>query len=225
MSQVMPEILYSYWDKLPVIKSPPKDVGIKLVKKDVRQFIIQAISKGVDDSGRPRHALSANEIEEYLSNRDYQIKKSSLYYQIQILVDLGLVQEISTINKGRNLITYFGRTSKLIMFGHDHDDKTKTKKSETNPDFEEFLRRMAEKNTINADIEKLSQELKAERDCHSKQVQVNFSKWIANYAEELQGLNFDLLELNKLYVEIKKYSDPYVELLKQLEHILHIDRN
>ncbi len=224
MDELIPEILYSYWDDLSVIKSIPMEVGAKLGKNEVRHYIIQAISKGVDDDGRSRHALSVNEILNFLTTKKYEIKISSLYYQIQILVDLGLVQVVSTIKKGRNLITYFGRTSKLIMFEHD-DKQSKPKIIKNEPDFEEFLKRMAEKNKIKADVEQLSQELIAERDLHSKDVQVHFSKWIANYAEELQGLNFDLLELNKLYVEIKQYSEPYLRILDQLEQILNIDRD
>jgi hypothetical protein len=84
---------------------------------------------------------------------------------------------------------------------------------------------MSEKNKISTDIEKLSEQMKDERDCFGKQVHVDFSIWIADHAQELQGLNFDLLHLNKLYLEIKKYSDPYVSILGQLEQILDIDRN
>ncbi|MGC9780866.1 MAG: hypothetical protein HZR80_16605 [Candidatus Heimdallarchaeota archaeon] len=115
------ELLYSYWNKLPLVVSIdiPYD---EVFTHEVRNLIIYFIRKGKEEkwfegTKRIRHAFSAKELLE-MSNKklDEKMKLQSMYFHIQKLQEFGIIDAVTTLHKGRHNIAYFGRTARGFIF-------------------------------------------------------------------------------------------------------------
>ena len=115
------ELLYSYWEKIPMV------VNIELhseevLSHEVRHIIIHYMRKGkeekwIDESKRIRHAFSAKELLDIANKKmEEEMKLQSLYFHLQKLQEIGLVEVICMLHEGRHNIAYFGRTARGFNF-------------------------------------------------------------------------------------------------------------
>ena len=123
------ELLYSYWEKLPLVVSIDTPVD-EVLTHEVRTHIIYFIRKGKEEKGsegtkRIRHAFSAKEILDQVNKKlEEKMKLQSLYFHIQKLQDYGLIDVVTTLHEGRHNIAYFGRTARGFVF-ESRKDRTK----------------------------------------------------------------------------------------------------
>jgi len=115
------ELLYSYWEKLPLVVSidiPSEEV----LTHDVKSIILYTIRKGkeekwIDGSKRIRYAFSAKEILDMANKKlDEKMKLQSMYFHLQKMQEFGLIEVVTTLHEGRHNIAYFGRTARGFLF-------------------------------------------------------------------------------------------------------------
>nr|NHJ84700.1 hypothetical protein [Asgard group archaeon] len=101
------EILYSYWEKLPLVINidiPSEEV----LSHEVRNLIIHFIRKGKeekwkDGTNRIRHSFSAKELLDMANKKmDENMKLQSMYFPIQKLQEYGIIDIITTLHEGRH---------------------------------------------------------------------------------------------------------------------------
>ncbi|MCE7744626.1 MAG: hypothetical protein GPJ52_05770 [Candidatus Heimdallarchaeota archaeon] len=123
------ELLYSYWEKLPLVVSidiPSEEV----LTHEVRTLIIYSIRKGkeekwINGTKRIRHSFSAKELLDMANKKlEEKMKLQSMYFHIQKLQDFGLLDVVATLHEGRHNVAYFGRTARGFLF-ESKKDKTK----------------------------------------------------------------------------------------------------
>jgi hypothetical protein len=227
---ILPEEVYTYWDELDIIVEVEAEIHQKLEKNILRDLIIKAISKGTVDEvageTKRRHALTVNEMIDIISDMTGEKhNKSNIYYHLQILNDLGITQEVTTIKEGNIVTSYFGRTSKLIMahLGGVAPNKQEElrKQLEYQPDFKKFLQRMQEKHGTEESIDQLVDDMKQVREKLSDHER-GFKEWISSSAPELVGLDLDLIKLFYLYNDLF-LGNPFIQdFYSRLDSILQV---
>jgi len=125
-------ILYDYWDEIPVVNLLPYDRFQVMESHHYRGAMVAALRRGiVDPSGRRRHALSLKELSPLVESYIHQefktretVKLTALYHHRDILLEEGLVKEVATILEGKRYVTYYGRTAKAYIGDDNSDEKT-----------------------------------------------------------------------------------------------------
>ncbi|MFX0014455.1 MAG: winged helix-turn-helix domain-containing protein [Promethearchaeota archaeon] len=131
--------LFEYWKNLPASKfvNVSKE---KYYSHPVRRDIIRLLRKGIDEESpdgnfQVRRALNVSEIKRGLM-KDIKLSKSTLYFHLDVLVELGLIKLVAILHEGpyrRNKTKYFGRTARNL-FITSSDDSIENYKEQ----FEEF---------------------------------------------------------------------------------------
>ncbi|MHA2277368.1 MAG: winged helix-turn-helix domain-containing protein [Candidatus Kariarchaeaceae archaeon] len=221
----LPDILYEHWDSIPIIRDVSKRLVEKLTAKSPQHYIINSLSKGIEDNYpnglRKRHALTASEIQNLMSDiYHFTINKSNLYYHLQKLVDVGLITIVTTVQKANIVTSYYGRTSKLILT--DMTDPSKSEESNekekdkpvnplnpllNSPQFILLLESYNPDPNLVKDIQKLINDLSDHSFEHNKE----FMDWMINNEENFRGIDLDLIDFNRVYNMTKTNSKPMID--------------
>ena len=122
------KLLYTYWHKLPYLKTMESANFSQVEESEVRSFIIKYIRDGLEDEFSKkfhlarRHAFTAKELHTAYSKKENSQKYSlsNFHFHIKSLVEDGYLEEIAKILEGRHYIAYYGRTA--IIFIGQYDD-------------------------------------------------------------------------------------------------------
>lgn len=121
--------LFKFWEEIPVVETLPNDVFLEIDSHEYRTSIVEVLRKGVFDPefDRYRHALTMKEImaEVKQSLCKDRLPKSTLYHHRDVLLDLGIIQEVVTILENRRYTTYYGRTARAFIGDQLSSVKTK----------------------------------------------------------------------------------------------------
>ncbi|MFX1507485.1 MAG: hypothetical protein ACFFDC_15485 [Promethearchaeota archaeon] len=115
--------LFDYWENIPqfVFVNVPKD---KYFSQSVRREIVKLLRIGIEDespdgNSKVRHALNVTEIDTALRKViDKEISKTTLYFHLDVLVELGLIENVVTLLEGphgRNKTKYYGRVARNLF--------------------------------------------------------------------------------------------------------------
>ncbi|MFW9916159.1 MAG: hypothetical protein ACFFGZ_11185 [Candidatus Thorarchaeota archaeon] len=115
--------LFGIWKTIPAIKKM-SSADYQIARQEVRGLILEILRKGIAEGAEPpspssriRHALNAQELlEEVNKCVESQVKLPNIYFHLQKLQDVGLVEVVATIHKGKHDIAYFSRTAKFFLF-------------------------------------------------------------------------------------------------------------
>lgn len=233
----LPEILYTYWEEIPIIQDVSVKVIAKHSKSKVQSLIIHSLSKGVEDqksdSLKVRHAMSAIEIKSIMAETyKFEINKSNLYYHIQKLIEQGIIKVITSVQKSNIVTSYYGRTSKLVFTDmsnkKDDNNEDNSNKNEIEPTSLSYL--LNSKNFINL-LENFSQDESEIKEIKSLITRVNainthynkeFMHWIIKNEESFRGLELNLLDFNYVYNQIKIHNNDLTTLYQKLDRVFKI---
>jgi hypothetical protein len=116
---------YNYPDTVSYAKRVGPECLTTLEENPIRNQILQVLRQGVTEKHpiteetTTRHVLSANEIRELLETEFKEQIGKSLYYHLNILLDLELLKEVGSIVIGRRENKFFGRTATFFLFNPD----------------------------------------------------------------------------------------------------------
>jgi hypothetical protein len=121
-------LLYTYWHKLPYLKTMESSNFSQVEESEVRNFIIKYIRDGLEDEfGKKyqfsrRHAFTAKELHTaYMKKQNSQkYSLSNFHFHIKSLVEDGYLKEIAKILEGRHYIAYYGRTAIIFIGQYDN---------------------------------------------------------------------------------------------------------
>ncbi|MFX1511240.1 MAG: hypothetical protein ACFFCQ_01485 [Promethearchaeota archaeon] len=114
--------LYEFWKDAPTILEVDEVTFNKIALQEFRGAILDILRIGVLDDyakekGLPRrHAMSAPEMLPYLKEKlEYDVRLSNVYFHLEKLENAQLIRKIAKRLEEKHYITYYGRTSKLII--------------------------------------------------------------------------------------------------------------
>ncbi|MFX0095803.1 MAG: hypothetical protein ACFFBD_28955 [Candidatus Hodarchaeota archaeon] len=215
-------ILYEYWDELPTIKTI--DIASKVtISQKVRSAILTVLSNGVIDQieikkeeirTNIRHVLTVREIQkevnEYLQrDKKNAIKLTNIYFHLQKLQDLGLVQEVTTILEGNHHVAYFGCTAKF--FSSKNPGEQIYREHSIGQNLVAILKDLRP-NTDKENVLKLINQI-LERENEMFDI---VTKWVEKHEKEIKTTNIDFwaltVFLNRLNILDPKLEQLYSEI-------------
>lgn len=224
-------ILYTYWEKLPPLKIIPQ-AEEEIYNHKVRLWVIRILRKGIVEPSygfERRRALNAREIlkeiEKIKAEKDESddeqsqskdISLQSLYFHLQKLEEINLIQTITILREERHNTAYYGRTARVYLHTNPEKMVKKTKNSFSaiqqfgiikNPDFnQEHFKELTEK------LLKYEQQ-RSER----------ISKWLTQYESLIIEQNIDLTSFFHFMGIIDNCNPIYQKILKDLQDTLNFD--
>ena len=226
------QILYDFWEYLPRI-SFVKDAERIYYAHTARQLILKALGEGIKekveintDKIAIRRALSAQEIYQRIGvykeeKRDIQginwkefnISLHNLYFHIQKLEEVGLIQTVAILREGRHNVSYYGRIAQVLIFRIDYEEYDKIKNA-----FSAMAKLAPNVNS----------ELKSEKilDFYKHYVQIGQSytkklfENLAEYEKPLQETDVDPGDIANFIELVLSVNPEFVELLKELAEYL-----
>ena len=173
---------------------------------------------------RRRHALSVVEIVDLVKSFSKEKpKKSSIYYHLELLMEFGIIQELTSVKAGNIVTMYFGRTSKLIFLQSEAEEihkKSEGTELVLQPGFQELVSRVSAKDQT--EISNLTTEI-ARIKSEINLPDVDFVAWVKEHSDDLVGIDLNLVELHNLFVNILKYPPELVELYQKLKEYLKLE--
>lgn len=225
------KILYSYWEKLPPLKIIPQGEE-EIYSHKIRLWVIRILRRGIIDpsyDNTRRRALNAREIlakiKERQGKRDESdeqksepkdISLQSLYFHLQKLEELNLIQTVTILREGRHNTAYYGRTARIYL--HTDLEKIVKKTSQSFSAIQQF-------GTIkNPDFDhKKFAELTEKFLEYEKRRSERISKWLIQYESVIIEENLDLTSFFH-FMEIMDNSNPtYQAILNELKALLLFD--
>ncbi|UCG90714.1 MAG: helix-turn-helix transcriptional regulator [Candidatus Heimdallarchaeota archaeon] len=212
--------LIDHWENIPqfVFVNVSKE---KYFSHPVRRDIIRLLRKGIeeespDGSFKVRRAMNVTEISKKLCQKnETSISKTTLYFHLDILIELGLISVVATLHEGphgRNKTKYFGRVARnLFISGNQYIYEN------YKAQFDEF-QKFAKLTGLNlpnnyTDIPKQFSKTNE----HFFRV---FGEWLIKYEDLIDG---NQIEMNLLYEFLQNvnciHSD-YINLLNDLSQVL-----
>lgn len=213
---------YSYWNKLTEIKvlNPAQ---FKKIRQNIRSSIIKVLTLGIEDTNHStgisatRRVLSANEINPKIDEiLGLKVKRANLYFHLQILEELDVVQIVGTITHNKKITSYYGRTAKAFILSGKKDKKELDLLR--NDDFLLLLKNLNPKipeNEIKAVIDNL---LKI-GDNETTQI----LSWVDKYGTILQNSNVNFIELFQLITFLKIHIPDIRNAVNQLSELLLLE--
>ncbi|UCE14097.1 MAG: helix-turn-helix transcriptional regulator [Candidatus Heimdallarchaeota archaeon] len=212
--------LFDYWKYIPSYKfiTVPEE---KYYSHPVRRDIIRLLRKGVDEKTSDgkyqiRRALNVTEINnELMKIHDVPISKTTLYFHLNILIELGLIQVVTTLLEGphrRNKTKYFGRVARnlFISIGHASYENYKAQFDE----FQKFAKIIGLKLPDNyPEIPRGISEMKE----HFFRV---FGKWLIEHEELIEEAKIDFGLLYDFLKNVNSIHPNYRNLLNDTFLIL-----
>lgn len=211
------ELLYLYWEKLPLvidIEMPIEEV----LSHEVRNLIIYFIRKGIeerkkDGSLKVRHAFSAKELLDYANKKmEEKMKLQSMYFHLQKMQEFGIIEVVTTLHEGRHNIAYFGRTARGFLF---ENPKEKNKYDQYFAEAERFAK------VLNPKIsEKKFGELLQEFKTINKKTENEITEWLKKKEKLINENNIDSATLFSFLRRINYNNDRMTKLMKEVADLL-----
>ncbi len=121
--------LFDHWKNIPSYEfiTVPEN---KYFSHPVRRNIVRLLRKGLEDESPDenfsvRHALNVSEInQELMKLNGPALSKTTLYFHLDILIELGLIFIVATLHEGpygRNKTKYFGRFARNLFVSSDEE--------------------------------------------------------------------------------------------------------
>lgn len=220
----------NYWKDLERIKMLTPHQYNKS-KGAIRQGINRALAVGlsivnpVTGEKSKRHVLSANEIKRQVESRtNLSLGKSNLYFHLQELVKLDLVQiiDIAVSNKGRGkkYSAYYGRTAKLFRFEANVNRDKEEIKLLYQPEFRNLIRDLNPK-ISSKDINEMLGLIKKVNLVDNSP----FFSWLKIHETDLNTNNIDLNEFCRMSIFLHMYDPEVLEGISRLKRYLKLDSN
>ncbi len=213
---------YSYWNELTEIKilNPSQ---FKKIRQNIRSSIIKVLTIGIEDKddstviNAPRRVLSANEINLKIDEiLGFKVKRANLYFHLQILEELGVVQIVGTVTHNKKITSYYGRTAKaFVLSGKQDKEELKLLK---NANFLFFIKKLNPKipeNEINEVLENL---LKI-----GDNEMTQILSWVDKYGTTLQNCNINFVEFFQLITFLKIHNHDVRNALNQISELLLLE--
>lgn len=219
--------IYNYWTDLPQIKILTAEQYNKS-KGVIRQAINHILSIGLEielpdtKEKQKRHVLSAKEIQSLIESRTkMSIGKSNIYFHLQALEKLGLIQviDVAVSNKGRGkkFSAYYGRTAKLFRF----EPNVQRDKEEIGLVYRKDLVNLLKQ--INPDV--LDSTI---ADSINKIKKINlvenepFFNWLKTHENALINNNIDINEFTRFIIFLHIYDPEVLDGILKLKKLLQI---
>ncbi len=214
------QVLFDHWENIPsfVFVNVPKD---KYFSHPIRRDIIRLLRKGIEEESpdgnlKVRHALNVTEINTELSQiTESVISKTTLYFHLDILIELGLIDVVATLHEGphgRNKTKYFGRVARNLFVSSSQYiyENYKAQFDE----FQKFTRLISLSLPTNySDIPKCISETNED----SFRV---FAKWLIKYEELIDENQIDMNLLFEFLKTVNSIHSDYINLLNELSKVL-----
>jgi hypothetical protein len=214
------ELLYSYWEKLPLVVSI--DIpGEEVLTHQVRNLILRFIRKGkeekwIDGSKRFRYAFSAKELLEMANKKlDEKMKLQSMYFHVQKMQEFGLLDVIATLHEGRHNIAYFGRTARGFLF---ESKKERTKYDDYFAEAGRFAKALDPKVSVDQFKVFLREfkEINVESDKQMKQ-------WLEDRSEFINENNIDSATMYSFLRRIYYHNRKMTALMEKVAELIELD--
>ncbi len=212
--------LFDYWEKIPqfVFVNVSKD---KYFMQPVRREIVKLLRKGLKEESpdgryKVRHALNVSEINNKLNDViETELSKTTLYFHLDILVELGLIEIVTTLNEGpfkRNKTKYFGRVARNLFVSSQQYIYENYKKQFD--EFQKFTKLIGLNLPTNySDIPKQI----SETNNHFFRV---FGGWLIKYEELIDKNQIDMNLLYEFLQTVNCTHSNYINLLNDLSQVL-----
>ncbi len=119
---------FQFWKKIPTTTEVDSDTFYKLAGQEIRNAILEILRTGIKDeivedkNSVKRYALSAAEMLPLLNKKLTEpVKITKIYFHLDKLEEANLIKKIITRLEGKNYVSYYGRTSKIIIL-RDQDE-------------------------------------------------------------------------------------------------------
>ncbi|MBK5112153.1 MAG: hypothetical protein KGD59_07730 [Candidatus Heimdallarchaeota archaeon] len=214
------ELLYSYWEKLPLIVS----IGIpgeEVLTHEVRNLILYFIRKGkeekwIEGTKRFRYSFSAKELLDMANKKlGEKMKLQSMYFHLQKMQEFGLLDVVATLHEGRHNVAYFGRTARGFLF---ESKKDRTKYDDYFAEAGRFAKALNPK--ISGDqFKDLLKEFKAiniESDEQLKQ-------WLEERAEFINENNIDSATMYSFLRRINYHNRKMTALMEKVAELIDLE--
>ncbi|MHA2028347.1 MAG: hypothetical protein ACW99Q_03065 [Candidatus Kariarchaeaceae archaeon] len=215
------ERLFRYWQNVPPVKMVNAEIQ-KVEGHDIRGKILKVLRNGIPDnflldgnSLTKRHVLTAQEIRSYLEKEEnLKIKINSLYFHLGILEEYNIITIVNAILQGRHRVAYYGRTSRIIVYGPCDTCENYEQ------DFEEFLKLLKK---INPSAHNEYKKLKSEHfnKIHQERA-TNLASWISQYEKEISEENLDVYKIMSFLYVIDTLHPSYNEFFSDLYQQLNV---
>ena len=226
------EILYTFWDSLPKIKFV-KDAENVYYAHAARQLLLKALGEGLKEEFKGvkkiRRALSAQEIFQRINVykeeersiegidwKKFDVSLHNLYFHIQKLEEIGLIQTVSIIREGRHNVSYYGRVAQVLIFRIEYEEYEKIKNAF------EAMAKLAPLVEVKLQSEKIMEfydRYISIGQNHSKQLY----ELLLNYELALSKAEVDPADILN-FIEVLFTIDPeYIKLIEEIKKYLNLD--
>lgn len=213
------ELLYSYWEELPMIMKLELSHE-EVLSHEVRGLILQYIRKGkeekIDGTKRYRHAFSAKELLDMANEKmDEKMKLQSMYFHLQKLQEYNLLYTVTTLQEGRHHVAYFGRTARGFLFQGIKDKDKYINYFAEGAKFAQAINPEVSKNKFDA----LLKEFKAIHQKSEKKI----IQWLEDHKEIINENNIDSATLFSFLALINSHNKRMTNLMHEVAQLLNFE--
>ncbi|UCG02818.1 MAG: helix-turn-helix transcriptional regulator [Candidatus Heimdallarchaeota archaeon] len=212
--------LFDYWENIPqfLFINVPKD---KYFSHPVRREIVKLLRQGIEEESpdgkfKVRHALNVSEIDTKLSQvTEKEISKTTLYFHLDILVELRLIEIVVTLLEGphgRNKTNYYGRVARNLFVSSMQYVYDNYKKQ-----FEEFQKFT---DLIGLDLPTNYSDIPKHFSDTNEHFFRVFGEWLIKYEELVDKNQIDMNLLYEFLQTVNCIHSNYVTLLNDLSQVL-----
>lgn len=215
------EDLYQLWKDVPIIQNIADQSLFRATNQPVQSIILKVLREGmIDKDDKKRHYLTASELLEVVNDENSKLEKpiktSMLYYHLDKLLELGLIEFVYYI-EGRHKRKFFGRTAKFYLFSDSDKMKEKIEK------FFSPIGKLIKHYNPDVDIKdyrKTVEKIRVQEETYSAEL----VDWLKENHELLYDLDIDALDLftaMSIFMSsqnlVKQLFSPLTKTMKFLE--------
>ena len=198
--------LYGYWTKVPLIEEVDEYTFREIARQPFRDAILWILRTGIiEENKRRRYVLSAPEMLPFIRTKlKNKVSLTNVYFHLEKLVKHNLIKKILTQKEGKTFVTYYGRTSKLIIFAQskilDNEHKASTY------DFDDLLKIVNELG-YSIDVNRISDLLDAIYNRNLELYQLE-KQWMENNQDILINNDINIYQLYNYFKNRLRLGDP-----------------
>lgn len=223
---------FSYWQSPDVeIYRELDSEQFKKLSQPIRHKILSILSMGIMDDNpltkqrMRRHVLSAPEILEQLKKQHDmpEVKKSNLYFHLQILEDEGVITVVDQIPTGKRFTTYYGRTSKIFYVKNSPDIQVTMEKriNEFSMLRQGELKELILRMNPGQDLGEIETALSLADRINVQDPEL-FKKWIKKNQQYTEGLDINFIAFHEFLSILNRYNEETIIGLSKLSKMLHL---
>lgn len=208
--------LYDFWLGVPMIEEVSEYIYTDIASQPFRDAILWILRTGIEDENRKkRYALSAPEMLPLIRKKlKSKISLTNVYFHIEKLEKYDLIKKIFTQKEGKTFVSFYGRTSKLIIFS-----QSKILSQEDRESIYSFTDLLKLANNLNytVNIERISEIIDAITNRNLELYDLE-KKWMIDNQEILLNNDIDIYKLYGQFQNRLRLADP---TLKSLHEVLY----